>query len=106
MSDIILTDENFDEEVLKSDTPVMVDFFAPWCPPCKILGPIVEELANEFKNKAKVAKLDVDQSQQTASRYGIMSLPTVYFFNGGKPIKSLIGVQPKETYKTELDQLL
>ena len=106
MSDISLTDSTFDTEVLKSDTPVLVDFWAPWCPPCRILGPVIEELANEFKDKVKVGKLDVDQNQQTASKYGIMSLPTVLLFKDGKPIKSLVGVQSKENYNSELNKLL
>jgi len=106
MADIVLTDANFDEEVLKSDIPVLVDFYAEWCPPCKMLGPIIEELATEYQGKAKVCKLNVDQSQATASRYGIMSLPTIYFFKGGQPVKSLVGIQSKENFKTELDQLV
>lgn len=106
MSDISLTDSIFDAEVLKSDTPVLVDFFAPWCPPCRILGPVIDELAGEYKNKVKVGKLDVDQNQQTASKFGIMSLPTVLLFKDGKPVKSMVGVQSKENYKQELDQLL
>ncbi|OGH06983.1 MAG: thioredoxin [Candidatus Levybacteria bacterium RBG_16_35_11] len=106
MSDISLTDSTFDSEVLKSETPVLVDFWAPWCPPCRILGPVIEELANEFKDKVKVGKLDVDQNQQTASKYGIMSLPTVLLFKDGKPIKSLVGVQSKENYNSELNKLL
>jgi thioredoxin 1 len=106
MSYVTLIDSNFEEEVLKSDKPVFVDFWATWCPPCRVLGPIIEELAGEYKDKAKIAKLDVDQSQETASKYGVMSLPTVVLFKNGNPVKSLVGVQPKENYRTELDQLL
>ena len=106
MAEVTLTDSNFDEEVLKSDVPVLVDFYAEWCPPCKMLGPIIEELATEYQGKAKVCKLDVDQSQATASRYGIMSLPTIYFFKGGQPVKSLVGIQSKENFKSELDQIV
>jgi thioredoxin 1 len=106
MSHITLSDSNFNEEVLKSDKPVLVDFWAPWCPPCRALGPVIEELAGEYVNKAKVGKLDVDQSQQIASQFGIMSLPTVVFFKNGEPVKSLVGMQPKEKYTSELDQLL
>ena len=106
MADLVLTDANFNEEVIKSDTPVMVDFYAEWCPPCKMLGPIIEELASEYQGKAKIGKVDVDKNQQTASNFGIMSLPTVYFFKGGNPVKSLVGIQSKENYKAELDQLL
>jgi thioredoxin 1 len=106
MADLVLTDQNFEEEVTKSDIPVLVDFWAPWCPPCRMLGPIIEELAKDFGGKVKVGKLDVDQNQQTAGKYGVMSLPTVFFFKGGQPVKSLVGVQPKDTYKSEIDQLL
>jgi thioredoxin 1 len=106
MSYVTLSDSNFEEEVLKSEQPVLVDFWATWCPPCKMLGPIIEELATEYQGKAKVAKLDVDQNQQIASNFGIMSLPTVVLFKNGNPVKSFVGVQPKEDYARELDQLL
>ena len=106
MSEITLTDSNFDEEVLKSDVPFLVDFYAEWCPPCKMLGPVIEELANEYQGKAKVGKVDVDKNQSTASKYGIMSLPTIYFFKGGQPVKSLVGIQSKENFKSELDQIV
>ena len=103
---IVLTDSNFDQEVLKSENLVVVDFWATWCPPCRMLGPIIEELAVDYQGKAKVAKLDVDQNQQTASKFGIMSLPTVILFKNGSPVKSFVGVKPKENYKQEIDQLL
>lgn len=106
MSHVTLNDSNFNEEVLKSDKPVLVDFWAPWCPPCRALGPVIEELAGEYIGKVKVGKLDVDQSQQVASQFNIMSLPTVVLFKGGEPVKSLVGMQPKEKYTTELEQLL
>jgi thioredoxin 1 len=106
MTYVTLSNANFEEEVSKSDGVVLVDFWATWCPPCRALGPIIEELSMEYKGKAKVAKLDVDQNQEIASSFGVMSLPTVILFKGGKPIKSLVGVQPKDSYKQELDQLL
>jgi thioredoxin 1 len=106
MSHVTLSDSNFDEEVLKSDKPVLVDFWAPWCPPCRALGPVIEEVATEYIHKAKVGKLDVDQNQQTATKFGIMSLPTVVFFKDGKPVKGIVGMQPKESYVKELDQLV
>jgi thioredoxin 1 len=106
MADIILTDQNFEEEVLKSTEPVLVDFFASWCHPCQMLGPIIDELGTEYRGKAKVAKLNVDENGRTAEAYGVMSLPTVFFFKDGQPVKSLMGIQAKENYKQELDQLL
>jgi len=106
MADTVLTDANFNDEVLKSEIPVMVDFYAEWCPPCKMLGPVIDELTAEYQGKAKIFKLNVDQNQTSASNYGVMSLPTVYFFKGGNPVKSLIGIQPKENFKSELDQLI
>jgi len=106
MADVILTDQNFQDQVLKSSKPVLVDFWAPWCGPCKIVGPIVEELAKEYEGKLAVGKLNVDENQQTAGTYGIMSIPTLAFFKNGQVIKTLIGAQPKEVLKKAIDEVL
>lgn len=99
------TDENFDKEVLKSDKPVLVDFWAQWCGPCQMMGPIVEELAKEVEGKYKIGKLNVDENRETAAKYGIMSIPTLMIFKGGKAVKQLVGVQAKENLKSELEKI-
>lgn len=101
-----ITDQNFQEEVLKSDVPVLVDFWAEWCMPCRIVGPIVEELAGDYSGKLKVGKLNVDQNGQTASSFGIMSIPTIMIFKNGQPVKQMIGAQSKENFKKEIDAVL
>ncbi|MDQ3099615.1 MAG: thioredoxin [bacterium] len=106
MSNIILTDSNFNEEVEKASLPVLVDFWATWCAPCKMQGPIVEEIAEEFNGKAKVGKLDVDQNQQAAGKFGIMSIPTLAIFKNGKVVKTMIGVQSKNTLSEELNKVI
>ncbi len=106
MSHTILTDDNFEAEVLKSDIPVLVDFWAEWCQPCKMVEPIVSELATEYEGRVKVAKMNVDENTQIPSSFGIMSIPTVMVFKGGKPVTGLIGVQPKQTYQQSLDKAL
>lgn len=99
------TDQNFDQEVLKNDKLVVVDFWAPWCGPCQIMGPILEELSTEVKDTAKVGKLNVDDNPETASKYGIMSIPTIKIFKGGKIVKEFVGVQQKDALKAELAKL-
>lgn len=99
------TDQNFDQEVLKSDKPVVVDFWAPWCGPCQLMGPIIESLAEEVKAEAKVGKLNVDDNPATASKYGIMSIPTLKIFKGGQIVKEFVGVQQKDVLKAELAKL-
>ena len=103
---IILTDENFAEEVLKSELPVLVDFWALWCGPCRMVAPIVEALAGEYQGKAKVGKLDVDSAQKTAAQYGIRSIPTLLVFKGGKVAGQLIGAVPKKQIAEKLDSAL
>lgn len=99
------TDQNFEAEVLKSDKPVLVDFWAVWCGPCQMMGPIIEELAKEVGDKYKVGKLNVDENRETASKYGIMSIPTLIIFKDGKAVKQFVGVQAKESLKEELEKL-
>lgn len=90
------TDANFESEVLKSEVPVLVDFWAPWCGPCQMMGPIVDELAKEMGSAAKVGKLNVDENNQAASQYGIMSIPALKVFKGGQVVKEFVGVQSKD----------
>jgi thioredoxin 1 len=99
------TDQNFDQEVIKSGKPVFVDFWAPWCGPCQVMGPIVDELAKEIGEKVKVGKINVDENAETASQYGIMSIPSMKVFKGGKIVKEFIGVQSKEILKQELEKI-
>ena len=96
MAELILTKDNFDTEVLNSTIPVIVDFWASWCGPCKMLAPVVEVLANELEGKVKVAKVNVDEQPELASKYEIMSIPTVLAFRNGKVTATSVGVKPKE----------
>ncbi len=102
MSDIILTDQNFEKQVLKSDTPVLVDFWAEWCQPCKIVDPVIHELAEEYVGKLKVGKLNVDDFSATAQQYGIMSIPSLLIFKGGQVVEQFTGVQTKDKLKSAL----
>lgn len=95
MKTITITDENFENEVLKSDKPVLIDFWATWCGPCKMIAPIVEELVDEYEGKAKIGKLDVDNNQQTAIKFGVRSIPTILIFKNGKLKDTIIGAVPK-----------
>jgi thioredoxin 1 len=106
MSDLNFTDQNFSQEVLESNQPVIVDFWAPWCPPCRIVGPVIEELAHEFAGKVKIGKIDVDQNPQIAGQYNVMSLPSVIFFENGQPMRTMVGAQTKEDYKQAIEQLI
>ena len=99
------TDQNFEQEVLQHDKLVVVDFWAPWCGPCQIMGPILEELSGEVKDSAKVGKLNVDDNPGIASKYGIMSIPTIKIFKGGQVVKEFVGVKQKEDLKAELAKL-
>lgn len=106
MAEVTLSDQNFASEVEKADMPVLVDFWAPWCGPCKIVGPVIEGLAKDYAGKVKVGKLDVDENPETASKYGVMSIPTVFVFKGGQPVKTLVGAQGKESYQKAIDEVL
>ncbi len=99
----MITDENFESEVLKSELPVFVDFFAEWCGPCKMMGPIIEQLAEEFEGKWKIAKCDVDQSPKTSMKYGVQSIPTLIFFKDGEIVETLIGFKSKEELLARLN---
>ncbi len=105
MSDIILTDQNFEEEVLKSDKPVLVDFYADWCGPCQMYSPIIDELAGEMGDKIKVGKMNVDQNLVTAQKFGVMSIPTTLIVDKGQIVKQLVGMQTKEALLGELNQI-
>ena len=98
------TDQNFEQEVVKSDKPVLVDFWAPWCGPCQMMGPIIDELAKEFEGKAKVGKVNVDECGAIASAYSIMSIPALKIFKNGKVMKEFVGVQAKETLASALEE--
>jgi thioredoxin 1 len=101
-----LNEQSFEEKVLKSELPAMVDFSAEWCPPCKILGPIVDEIAKEYEGKAVVARVDVDEASNLAREYRILSVPTVIFFKDGSAVESSIGAVPKEKLTEILDKLI
>ena len=107
MSEIIeFTDSNFEEEVLKSDKPCLVDFWAEWCGPCRMVGPIVEEIASEYGEKLKVGKLNVDQNGQTAAKYGIMSIPSLLIFHQGKVADQIVGAVPKKQFVERIDKIV
>lgn len=98
------TDANFQSEVLDSEQPVLVDFWAPWCGPCRFVGPTIDELAAQFEGRVKVGKLNVDENQEAAGRFGIHSIPAVLLFKDGEVVEKLIGVQPKQRYEEVLQK--
>ena len=101
-----ITDENFEKTVLKSDKPVVVDFWAAWCGPCRMVGPVIEEIAGEYEGKAIVGKVDVDANQEFAAKYGVRNIPTVLMFKDGEVVGRQVGVAPKATYTEAIDGLL
>lgn len=106
MAVLTVTDKSFDEVVLKSDVPFLVDFWAVWCGPCQTQGPIIEDVATMFAGKAAIGKVNVDENPETAGKYGIMSIPTLMIFKGGIVVKQLIGLQSKEMIVSELNKLV
>ena len=100
------TSANFDAEVLKSDMPVVVDFFATWCGPCKMMAPVIETLASEYDGKVKIGKLDVDENSGIAAKYGVMSIPTIILFKNGEAVKKTVGVQNKAVLENAIKELL
>ena len=103
---VTIEEGNFDLEVLQSKIPVLVDFWAQWCGPCRMVAPLVEELAEEYEGRISFGKVDVDQNPKIASQFGVMSIPTLILFKGGKPISNIVGFRPKEQLKQNLDEVL
>ena len=103
---VAVTQLDFDEQVLNSEQPVLVDFWAEWCGPCRALGPVIETLSGEFEGRAKIAKVDVDANQEIAARYGIRSIPTVMLFDKGEVIDRFVGVRPKDDYAFSIETVL
>jgi thioredoxin 1 len=101
---VTVTDQNFQKEVLESEVPVLVDFWAPWCAPCRMVAPVVEQLADEYLGRFKIAKLNTDENNETASAYGIRSIPTLGIFKGGKLVDGVVGSVPKQTLSKKLDE--
>jgi thioredoxin 1 len=106
MPTVAVTDDTFKSEVLESDVPVLVDFWATWCGPCRMVAPILEELSDEYSDTIKIAKLDTDANQETTMAYGITSIPTLNVYRGGELVKSIIGARPKRAIQEEIDALL
>lgn len=106
MSTVKVTDDTFKSEVLESDVPVLVDFWATWCGPCRMVAPILEELSEEYGGKIKIAKLDTDENQATTMAYNVVSIPTLNVYQGGKVVKSIVGARPKRALTEEIESVL
>ncbi|MGI8967103.1 MAG: thioredoxin [Limisphaerales bacterium] len=103
---VILTPTNFDNEVLKSPLPVLVDFWAEWCGPCKMIAPVLDELAGEFDGRAKIAKVNIDENQNLAAEYGVRAIPTLLVFKGGQVAEQIVGMRSKRDLKSSLDKVV
>jgi thioredoxin 1 len=101
---LAVTDKDFGDQVLRSETPVLVDFWAEWCGPCRALGPVIESLSEDFAGRVRIAKVDVDANQEVAARYGIRSIPTVILFDKGQIVDTFVGVRPKTDYAAALER--
>jgi thioredoxin 1 len=106
MHPVEITDANFEQEVVKSDIPVLIDLWAVWCGPCKMIAPFIEELAGEYEGKVKIGKVDVDNNPNISVQYGVRSIPTLLFFNGGKVVDQIIGAVPKNAIAAKLNEQL
>ncbi len=106
MSESVITDANFKSEVLDSKIPVLVDFWAEWCGPCKMLGPVVEKIAKDYSGKLKVGKMNVDDNENTPQQFGIQGIPTIILFKNGQNVKQIVGFQPEDRLKSEIDSIL
>ena len=106
MADLNFTDSGFKTQVLESKEPVVVDFWAPWCAPCRIVSPTIDELGKEYEGKVKVGKMNVDENPKVAGQYGIMSIPSIVFFKNGQPVRTMVGAQAKENYKQAIEETI
>ncbi len=106
MSERTFTDQTWDQEVLNSDLPVVVDFWAQWCGPCSMIAPVVEEISQEYEGKIKVGKLNVDENPITPGKYQVKAIPTVLFFKGGKPVDTVVGVVPKKAFVEKIEKMI
>ena len=103
---LAVSDEEFEAKVLKSEVPVMVDFWAPWCGPCRSVAPILDELAGEYEGKVQIVKVNTDEHSQNAAKYGVRGIPTLIFFRDGEEVDRIVGAGPKSLYKNKLDELV